>query len=219
MLKIKKHRKDYKEILVSSDFHFGHDRDFLYGPRGFKDGKEHSEWIQEQVDNIHPDSLLINLGDVGLSCGPVRIQEFMLTFPCETLLVLGNHNSGVHQLYQQNLPPGFENCQLYPMKITPNITLLGYEFLLDIDHDRFYCTHMAPLIWPDQNKKPTPRKCLCGHSHGNLKGANPDDHGFGKLLDVGVENAKKYNNTAFFKIEEINNIMNAKPDAHFDHHG
>jgi len=215
MLKLKKRRKDYKEILLMSDTHFGHTKDFLYKPRGFQNSQDHDKWIQDQIDGIHPDSLLIHLGDVGLSCGSERIQEFMLTFPCETIMVFGNHNSGVQQLYQQNLPKGFEKCQLYPMKITPNITLMGYEFLLDVDDDKFYCRHMAPLIWQDQNKN---RSCLCGHSHGNLIQANPSYSGFGKLLDVGVENAKNWNDTAFFNINEVVGIMNIKANSSFDHH-
>jgi calcineurin-like phosphoesterase family protein len=215
MIKIKKQRKDYKEILLMGDSHFGHGKDFLYVPRGFSNPEDHNNWIQEQIDGIHPDSLLVHFGDVGLSCGPERIQEFMMTFPCETLMIFGNHNSGVQQLYQKQLPKGFENCQLYPMKITPNITLMGYEFLLDIDRERFYCRHMAPLIWPDQNKG---RDALIGHSHGNLQQANPDGNGFGKMLDVGVENAKRYNGTAFFKLEEVVEIMAKKETSKFDHH-
>jgi calcineurin-like phosphoesterase family protein len=215
MLKIKKRRKDYKEILLCSDLHYGHNKEFLYKPRGFSSSQEHDEWLQEQIDGIHPESLLINLGDHGLSVGAERIQEFLLTFPCETLTIFGNHQSGVRQLYQQQLPKGFEGCELYPMKITPNITLLGYEFLLDIDHDRFYCRHMAPLIWPECNKN---RACLTGHSHSNLIQANPGYSGFGKMLDVGVENAKNYNDTAFFTIDEVVSIMRQKEDASFDHH-
>lgn len=215
MLKIKKKRKDYDKILVGSDFHYGHNKEFLYVPRGFQSPEEHDEWIQSQIDSISPSSLLIFLGDLGLSIGPQKIQDFLMTFPCETIAIMGNHNSGVYQLYQQNLPKGFEGCQLYPMKITPNVTLMGYEFLLDVDHDYFYCRHMAPLIWPDQNRL---RTCLTGHSHGNLKQANPDGNGFGKMLDTGIENAIKYNGTAFFNIDEVVEIMNKKEISHFDHH-
>ncbi len=218
MLKIKKKRKDYKEILFMGDSHFGHNKEFLYKTRGFQSSQEHDEWIQEQIDGVHPDSLIVHFGDHGLSVGAERIQEFLLTFPCETLTIFGNHQSGIRQLYQQQLPKGFEGCELYPMKITPNITLMGYEFLLDIDRDRFYCTHMAPLIWPEQNQKSTPRSCLCGHSHSNLIQANPGESGFGKLLDVGVENAIEYNGTAFFNIDEVVGIMNTKAFSSFDHH-
>lgn len=215
MLKIKKKREDYDKILLVSDTHFGHNRDFLYKPRGFNSPEEHDAWIQNQIDSVSPNSLIIHLGDVGLSIGPQRIQDFLMTFPCETLMILGNHNSGIYQLYQQNLPKGFEGCQLYPMKITPNVTLLGYEFFLDIDRDYFYCRHMAPLIWPDQNRL---RNCLCGHSHGNLIQANPGENGFGKILDVGVENAIKWNGTAFFTIDEAVEILSLKEKSHFDHH-
>lgn len=215
MIKIKKRRKDYDKILFMSDTHYGHNRDFLYKPRGFSSSDEHDEWLQSQIDSISSNSLLIHCGDVGLSCGPQKIQDFMMTFPCEVLLVQGNHNSGVYQLYQQHLPKGFEKCQLYPLKITPNITLLGYEFLLDIDQDRFFVTHMAPLIWPEGNKG---RMAIIGHSHGNLVGANPDDQGLGKILDCGVENAIKYNGTAFFSLEEIKEIMLKKPISMVDHH-
>ncbi len=215
MIKIKKKRKDYDKVLLIGDTHYGHDRDFLYMPRGFSNSVDHNQWIREQIEGISPDSLLVHFGDVGLSIGPERIQDFLLTFPCETLMIFGNHNSGVFQMYQQHLPKGFENCQLYPMKITPNITLMGYEFLLDIDRDRFYCRHMAPLIWPDQNRG---RMCLTGHSHGNLKQANPNENGFGKMLDVGVENAKRYNGTAFFTVDEAVEILNKKEFSHFDHH-
>jgi calcineurin-like phosphoesterase family protein len=215
MIKIKKKRKDYDQILLCSDFHFGHDKPFLWEPRGFQSSKEHDEWLQDQVDSVSQNSLIVNLGDHGLSVGATRIQEFLLTFPCETLTIFGNHNSGIQQLYQEQLPKGFESCQLYPIKITPNITLLGYEFLLDIDHHKFYCRHMAPLIWPEQNKN---RTCLTAHSHGNLKQANPDGNGFGKMLDVGVENAKRYNGTAFFTLEEVVEIMSVKETSKFDHH-
>jgi calcineurin-like phosphoesterase family protein len=215
MIKIKKKRKDYDQILWIGDTHFGHNKPFLWEPRGFKSSEEHDEWLQDQIDSVSPDSLIIHCGDTGLSVGSERIKDFMLTFPCETLMIKGNHNSGVQQLYQEHLPEGFQNCELYPIRITPNITLMGYEFLLDIDHHKFYVRHMAPLIWPEQNRN---RVSIIAHSHSNLKQANPDGNGFGKMLDVGVENAKRYNGTAFFKLEEVVDIMSRKETSHFDHH-
>jgi hypothetical protein len=215
MIKIKKNRRDYNRVLFCSDFHYGHDKEFLWSKRGFANAQEHNEWIRCQVNSLQPNDLLINLGDVGLSVGAEAIQDFMMSFPCETLMIFGNHNSGVQQLYQQHLPKGFEKCQLYPLQITPNITLLGYEFLLDIDSDRLYCRHMAPLIWPECGKG---RNCVTGHSHSNLKAANPNENGIGKVLDCGVENAMNYNGTAFFDIYEVSNILAQKTDNKIDHH-
>ena len=220
MQRFKTFRSKYDKILVCSDTHYGHNRDFLYEPRGFTSPEEHNEWIDAQIEeHLTSDSLLIHLGDWGLSIGPQRIRDFMLRIPCETLTVWGNHNSGVLQLYNQQLPEGFEKCEIYPLRITPNITMMGYEFVLSVDRDNFHCRHMAPLIWDHMNKEDGRlRKALVGHSHGNLEGARPDDTGLGKMLDCGVENAKKYNGTAFFSIDEICEIMEKKPLSSVDHH-
>jgi calcineurin-like phosphoesterase family protein len=218
MLKIKKHRKDYNNIYFMSDSHYGHNRDFLYNPRGFNSAEEHNQWMDEQISNLHPKDLLIHAGDVGLSIGFRGVQEFMNRFPCETLMVWGNHNSGVVQAYKQALPRGFDNFEVYPLTIVKNIQMMGSDFLLDIDQNFFYIKHMAPLIWDDMNKGEASRFCVCGHSHGNLKGANPNDHGLGKILDAGVENSIKYNGTAFFSLDDVINIMKNKEVSVVDHH-
>jgi len=215
MLKIKKSRKDYNKIKINSDFHYGHDRDFLYIPRGFSSGKEHSDWIDAQIASLDPDDLLICLGDVGLGIGAAPIIDFIERIPCETLMVWGNHNSGVYQAYKNNLPVGFENHEVYPLRIAKNVTMMGESFLLDVDRDRFFCTHMAPLVFHDQNRG---RVCLCGHSHSNLKQINPDRDDFGKILDCGVENAKMFNGTAFFDIDEVVDILAKKKPSTLDHH-
>lgn len=222
MIRIKKNRSDYKSIKFSSDFHYGHNKEFLYSPRGFSSSDEHNSWIESQINSLDENDLLICLGDVGLSVGASRIIEFIDKIPCETLMVWGNHNSGVVQLYKdsihnlklmQALPTGVE--EVYPLTISDRITMLGDCFLLDIDRDRFYCTHMSPLIFPDQNNG---RVCVCGHSHGNLKQINPERDDFGKILDCGVENAKKYNGTAFFDIEDVVRILATKKTSKLDHH-
>jgi predicted phosphodiesterase len=215
MLKIKKSRKDYNKIKINSDFHYGHDRDFLYGPRGFSSGKEHSDWSDAQIASLDPNDLLICLGDVGLGIGAAPIIDFIERIPCETLMVWGNHNSGVYQAYKNNLPVGFENHEIYPLRIAKNVTMMGESFLLDVDRDRFFCTHMAPLVFHDQNRG---RVCLCGHSHSNLKQINPDRDDFGKILDCGVENAKMFNGTAFFDIDEAVSILAKKKLGNLDHH-
>jgi predicted phosphodiesterase len=215
MLKIKKSRKDYNKIKINSDFHYGHDRDFLYGPRGFSSGKEHSDWSDAQIASLDPNDLLICLGDVGLGIGAAPIIDFIERIPCETLMVWGNHNSGVYQAYKNNLPLGFDNHEVYPLRIAKNVTMMGESFLLDVDRDRFFCTHMAPLVFHDQNRG---RVCLCGHSHSNLKQINPDRDDFGKILDCGVENAKMFNGTAFFDIDEVVDILAKKNSSKLDHH-
>jgi hypothetical protein len=59
MISIKKNRKDYHSIKVCSDLHYGHNKDFLYGKRGFSNSADHSVWIEEQLDSLHHNQLTI----------------------------------------------------------------------------------------------------------------------------------------------------------------
>ena len=56
------------------------------------------------------------------------------------------------------------------------------------------------------------------NSHSNLKQINPDRDDFGKILDCGVENAKMFNDTAFFDIDEVVDILAKKKYGNLDHH-
>lgn len=215
MLKVYKKRENYRSIKICSDLHYGHDKEFLYGPRGFNSPQEHNDWIDGQIRTLQHDDLLICLGDVGLSIGPEAIIRFLDRIPCETLMVWGNHNSGVLQAYRDSLPFMNTDIEMYPLQIAPNVKMMGDSFMLKVDHDKFYCTHMSPLIFPDQNKGCV---CICGHSHGNLKQINPNGCEFGKILDCGIENAKAHNNTAFFDIDDVVKILSKKKVSNLDHH-
>lgn len=78
-----------------------------------------------------------------------------------------------------------------------------------------YCRHMAPTIW-DKMKNDN-FVCCCGHSHGNYPNINVE-HKVGKILDCGVDNAKKYNGTPAFTFQEVCAIMKTKEALKVDHH-
>lgn len=218
MVRIKKNRKNYNRIKFCSDFHYGHDKEFLYGKRGFVNPNEHELWLERQLDSLDENDLLIVLGDVGLSVGAQPIIDFIRGFKCETLMVWGNHNSGVKQLYDAALPEGFKEHEVYPLQITHNVTMLGDSAMLQVDRKLYYLTHMCPLVWPELNRGAV---AICGHSHGSLKGINahtsPDDV-YGQILDCGVENAMSANGTAFFDIEEVDTILAGRKKGGLDHH-
>lgn len=94
----------------------------------------------------------------------------------------------------------------------PTLTFLGSDASIQIDKKIFYLTHMAPAIF---DRKAV--GALIGHSHGDLDGAQPNETSRGKLLDVGVDNSIKYNNSAFFTFEEVVRIMDKKPNKSLDH--
>jgi calcineurin-like phosphoesterase family protein len=98
-----------------------------------------------------------------------------------------------------------------------SIVFFGEEETFKIDHNYFYCRHMAPYIWDDMKHHNV--FALCGHSHGNAENLNINANKMGKILDVGVDNAMIHNKSAFFDIEEIVEIMKKKDIKIYDHHG
>jgi calcineurin-like phosphoesterase family protein len=92
------------------------------------------------------------------------------------------------------------------------LTYLGIQCNIQIDKDLYQLSHMAPKIW-------TRGAIACfGHSHGELEDAQPKD-GKNHWIDVGIENSKYYNNSAFFSYKTIMKIMNSRTNATtFDRH-
>ena len=55
------------KIFLTSDTHFGHDREFLWGPRGFTNSQEHDEAvIKNWNETVSPDDIVYHLGDLML---------------------------------------------------------------------------------------------------------------------------------------------------------
>lgn len=91
------------------------------------------------------------------------------------------------------------------------LTYLGIQANIQIDKTFIQLSHMCPKIWTRGAIS------LFGHSHGELSGVQPEDADM-KLLDCGIENSIKYNNSAFFTFEEIQDIMSKKSNKTFDTH-
>lgn len=54
-------------VFVTSDTHFGHDREFLFKPRGFTSIQEHDQEIIRRWNSVvQPDDVVYHLGDVML---------------------------------------------------------------------------------------------------------------------------------------------------------
>ena len=55
------------KIFVTSDTHFGHDREFLWGPRGFTNYVDHDAAVIKNWNSVvGPDDIVYHLGDVML---------------------------------------------------------------------------------------------------------------------------------------------------------
>jgi predicted phosphodiesterase len=234
-------RNDYDNIYIASDFHYNHQRDFVWKPRGFKSYQEHDRFIENECDKLTNNDLLIYLGDFSLNSTPEQSLALMNRIHAQVFYVFGNHESYHSKVYadavnQYNVGADkHTRVNIFPLSVmhgtTHNFvgvsykvnddlirctTYFGEEGYFQIGNMFYFCRHMAPLIW--DKMKYENYVCLCGHSHGNSKELNVDNKA-GKILDVGMDNAMKYNGSAFFKIEEVDAIMKTKTVKIYDHHG
>lgn len=220
MRKIYKFNKDQK-ILFCSDFHLNQDKEFLYRGRGFFSQKEHDDWIFSEWERlVDENTIVINFGDAVFRDGKGEKFSQLADLKCDKHYYLfGNHNSGAKQCYSQSLSSiKMSGYEVYPLGFK-NVTFLGYEMIFKYCDYFFICHHFPFYIWDGMSggRNLNPVIMLSGHSHGSDPTRLVESKQ-GKQLDCGVEVAKKYNNTPFFSIEEILNIMKYKQIQIKDHH-
>ena len=141
------------EIWLTSDSHFGHSREFLYGPRGFKNIEEHDEAIIQNWNSlVKPDDVVYHLGDVmlnddehGLKClqrlnGHIRMLR-------------GNHDSDNRLLK-------YAECW--------NVESVGdWAIVIKSGKQSIYLSHFPTITSNFDIDKPLKARMInvCGHSH------------------------------------------------------
>lgn len=140
------------KIFITSDLHFGHDKEFLYHPRGFNNIRDHDKaiikrWndtIQMEDDIYVLGDLMLNDNEYGLSC--------LKQLKGKIHVVRGNHDSEV----RMNL---YDKCC--------NIIEITEGQFLRYDKYHFYLSHYPCLCGNLDDSKPLNHRIisLCGHTH------------------------------------------------------
>ena len=112
------------KIWLTSDLHFGHDREFIWGPRGFKNVHEMNEAIIKNWNTaIVPEDEVYVLGDLMLGdndTGIKMIKQLKGTIH----IVLGNHDTKARiEMYQ-------ECYNVADIQYATVIKFKGYSFYL-----------------------------------------------------------------------------------------
>ena len=91
-----------RKVWFTSDTHFGHQKDFLYEPRGFASSEEHDAAIIENWNSIiGPDDEVYHLGDVMLGDNEHGIK-CLEQLNGRIHILIGNHDTDTRiQLYRQ----------------------------------------------------------------------------------------------------------------------
>ena len=136
-------------IYFTSDLHLGHDKPFMYEPRGFKSIQEHDKAIIDNINSIvtNEDDLYI-LGDIIMG-DQDRGIELLKSINGKKTIILGNHDTENKIAKYKSL--GIPCHYMLPLRYGK------YSFLL--------CHYPIKLFpnWDKPAKKS--RWCLCGHVH------------------------------------------------------
>ena len=136
-------------IWFTSDMHFCHDRDFIYGKRGFSSVDEMNRVLIENMRSVvQPDDELYVLGDCFLEDNDAGMA-LMRQLPGKVRIIFGNHDSDTRVgLMEEEF-----DCRGFAERIRYK----GYTF---------YLSHYPALTsnYSDDSQKESVIN-ICGHSH------------------------------------------------------
>ena len=144
-------------IFLTSDLHFGHDREFLWGPRGFQSSLEHDEAVIRNWNSVvEPEDTVYVLGDIMLGDNEHGI-ECMRRLNGHIHLIRGNHDTD-HRWYE-----------VY-RTIGDNIHFGGCAELIHYRKYHFYLSHF-PTMTGNLEKESLHQMTLnlFGHTHSKDK--------------------------------------------------
>lgn len=139
-------------IWFTSDLHFNHDKEFIWGPRGFQNIYEMNEAIIKNWNNVvEPEDDVYVLGDLMLGDAEAGIK-LIKQLKGKIHIILGNHDTAAKRTL-------YENCY--------NVVEITYATVIKFKGYHFYLSHYPTITSNHDESKPLKVKVisLCGHSH------------------------------------------------------
>ena len=143
------------KIFVCSDLHLSHDRQFVWGARGFNSIGEMNTTIVERFNSVvSPEDEVYILGDLCLGgADSLETNRAMLEQLNGKLhIIIGNHDTPTRIAMYQELP---------------NVIEVVYATMLHYRGYHFYMSHFPTMTANLDEDKPLKARIinLCGHSH------------------------------------------------------
>ena len=215
-----------KRLVFVSDLHLNHDKEFLWGKRGFESSEQHVETIFRQLGEIaNDDTVLVNLGDATFRDNDRKYFDQLAALPFHAHYhIWGNHPSGAKQAYKEAIKDYFdglypylnvdESIQVYPVKYR-NVTFVGHQAFFKHRGENIFASHFPHSIWDEMKNG---FWSLSGHSHGSFDETNGSRSNAGKTLDVGVETALRFNGVVYWDFDDVKVQMDNRDIVKKDHH-
>jgi calcineurin-like phosphoesterase family protein len=200
-------------IWFTSDWHLGHQRDFVWKVRGYQSADDHTNSIIETLNHyVRENDILFNLGDLCLNTTREQFDGYLDRIKCQNIWCLfGNHNNPhekhIYRPERDKLTTQPVNW-VYPVKYK-NIAYIGHYHEVVVNGQFIVLFHYPLLSW---NQMMHGSWALVGHEHGWLPSTRPDAKE-GKILDLGWDLYKKP-----LSFAELKPIMDAKPISKIGHH-
>ena len=218
-------------VYFASDFHFGHNKEFIYKDRGFNSIQEHDDAIISRCSSAIIDNgktnILIYLGDFSLNAEydyvVARLKQLTDIFD-QIIYIYGNHESKITQFVENN---------------SDGKVPFGFKFNNELEYDQvIFCGYMQRILFDNRREiicshfplYDTPRFFigdnnyilnLCGHCHGTRDALNfkePHHHKTMPVYDCGIENAFWISDDKFAVIEynQLRNKVKECPPKPFN---
>lgn len=140
-------------IWFTSDFHFWHDKDFIYQPRGCSTIEEmNEEIIRKHNSVVKKDDTVYVLGDCGLGLDTQAIIDCLKQLNGELILIVGNHDT---------------NNRISEYKKSGVFKEIKYGDRIRYRKKDYFISH-CPYLTGDLNSLPKDRKKCTYNIHGHL---------------------------------------------------
>ena len=154
-------------IWVTSDFHFGHEKEFLWYPRGFSSWEDHAECVISRYNSeVKDNDIIYILGDCMLKNDDFGI-ECLKRLHGHKYLAIGNHDSDA-RLERYRKDHIFEDIQ--------------YGYRIKSGKYSFWLQHYPAMMGNYKDKAPT--ICLAGHTHSPDRYQSMDNGCYNVALDA-----------------------------------
>jgi calcineurin-like phosphoesterase family protein len=151
-----------RDIFFTSDLHFCHNKDFLYGPRGFSSVDDHDETIIKNWNaTVGPNDIVFVLGDITMGSDRKSGLEKINRLNGKIVICRGNHDT------DNKMSDYWNECRNIDQRLMNHET---YANIIKIGKWSFYVCHYPTFIGDFNFIKPGHKKfCLHGHTHSEDK--------------------------------------------------
>ena len=190
------------KIWFTSDLHFGHNREFLYKPRGFENIVDHDETIIKNWNElVAPNDEVWILGDLMLNDNAhgINCLEQLNGYK---YIIIGNHDTYNRQDLYRNLDSviNLVHAERFDYYKPENNRIY-----------HFYVSHYPTITSSMDNGAPISQHmiCLCGHTHSKNKFYNEMPFIYNVALDAHNNRPVEIEEIITDIINKVNELYNS----------